>query len=216
MSAHLIFIYDAELERALSGLGFKREDVGVYARTSTESIWEGAWVVFTEDMARLKVAPNLALFCPRASRLINKILAKLYGKAVNYGYSKLGRPFVSEQLYGVVVEKLAEGRSWSSYDVEEKIDVALAAKLVYDDFLRVNRQFFNETTTIEKLRDRIASHPINASAGIDAMVLTYIANPNVSLDELERYARLSQNAMTREFSMYFKTEVIEERAQKKS
>jgi hypothetical protein len=140
---------------------------------------------------------------------------RLYGKAVTQGYSRLGQPFVSTPLHQLIVEKCGKERSSLAYNVESEIGILNAAELIYDDFLRVECDFFEGASTIEKLRDRIISHPVSTSSGIDAMVLSYLIDPDISLDELGEYASISENAMTKEFALYFKTNLINERKIKK-
>jgi hypothetical protein len=81
------------------------------------------------------------------------------------------------------------------------------AGLVHSDFKKAADTFFGHIQSLRALRDEIVERPFHTAAGIDAMVLSYLIDTDISAKNIDAYAQLNPCQMTEEFTAYFKKEI---------
>lgn len=196
-------IFDKTLAERFLSSGYDRLAQGVYVQSKDNTVWRGLWVVFSPVASRLSALPNLGVFCPEVSRLVEGGLKQTGRDTI----SKLGAAIVTHPLYDCVRVLCGEDRIPFSYDVETVYQIDDAAKLIYEDFCKVADKFFGHISSTRDLRDHVVSHPSGPGAGVFAMALSYLLNKKISFDEIDSLARISPSPMTRKFSMYLKNKI---------
>jgi hypothetical protein len=197
-------------EKALTILfqpdGYGRVAPRTYAHSDDNIVWRALRVTF-HNKGSLCVQPFLSVYCPSASKIVDRGLEATSDNTYKRDRSKFGRPILVHPLYDRVYRHHDEDRHSYSYDAEsiEKIDAS--ARLVYSDFLKAADSFFGHIRSLSDLRDEIKATPFGTGAGMYAMALGYLIDPDISLQEIDVCVRLSPNPMTEKFAGYFKTEI---------
>jgi hypothetical protein len=94
-----------------------------------------------------------------------------------------------------------------SYSIEDSSEIENAAKLVVEDFLAVADAFFDSIWSLRDLRARVVERPSGTGAAIHAMALTYLIEPNMDADEINRLAALNPSPMTLRFAMILRNKL---------
>jgi hypothetical protein len=197
----LIQLYDNVLADRLKEAGYDACGRGLYARSKDTLVWCGLWTIFTPVAGSVNVQPMLGIFCPRASTVVAECLESSEKETA------LGIPFVISPLYDCIRRIKSSDRLPHSYSVEAVSEIEVAANLVVEDFLAVADVFFDGICSIRDLRDRVVDRPSGTGAAIHAMALTYLIEPRMNADEINRLAALNPSPMTLRFAMVLKNRI---------
>ncbi|MGD0189626.1 MAG: hypothetical protein ABSD74_02675 [Rhizomicrobium sp.] len=119
---------------------------------------------------------------------------------------------MSVPLYHQIRSLYGYDRMPFSYDVENIGAIDSAVGMIHADFVIAAGDFFEGTFSIRELRDRIVQRPFGTAAGIYAIVLTYLLDPQITAGEIDSFVRLSPNQMTERFAANFKNKLGAERS----
>lgn len=203
----LIEVYDRSLAGFFRPAGYARPARGTYVRSDDGIIWRGLWVMFHVKGRTVVAQPNLAVFCPSASRVVEEGLGQVSGNAVGIWSSKLGAPFMIQPLYDRVRSQCREDRTPYSYSIDADDQIDGAAQLIYEDFSNVANGFFGHIASIRHLRDHIVAHPFGSVAGVNAMALSYLLDPRITRQKIDELARITPNTMTGKFATRLKNKI---------
>lgn len=198
--------YDAALTALFQTSGYDRVAPRIYARSEDDRIWHGLFISFYRKWGKLCAQPALAVYCPTASKIVERGLSSNYPPRVR-DRSKLGLPIMVHILYDRILRHHGEDRHPFSYDIQTIDQISAAAELVHSDFLKVATDFFGHTRSLRDLSDEVRTRPTSTGAGMYAMALEYLINPKISAREIDACVRITPNPMTEKFATYFKAEL---------
>ena len=196
--------YDRALAKLFGADGHERLGRATYVRLEGDGVWRGLVTTFHVRHPRLCVQPILAIFCPKAAKIVRRGLVEIYGPTAQTRASRLGDLIEAQPLYDSASKIAGTDRTPYSYDVKITDEVDKSAKLAHEDYRRVERRFFGDLSSLANLRDRIVQHPAGTGAALYAIAVSYLLNPRLSAKEVDALATLVTNEMTRDFSAYFK------------
>src|SRR5258708_1473427 len=122
-------LYEKALTELFQAEGYGRVAPRTWARSEDNLIWRGLWITF-HNKGSLVAQPALCVFCPTASKIVERGLSNVYGPKVRSG-SKLGRPIIVHPLYDRIFCLHGEDRHAFSYDIGSTDEIEAMAGLVH-------------------------------------------------------------------------------------